>query len=392
VTGAIGYGAVSLSALDDVVVLDLSHRNTLDEHLVHAVIDTLTDVAMLPRCAQCPMTGCDMVRNQALLRHPHVRTRLQAIFDRIVRRGIHVTMRDLQEFISYLIIGNRDCTQLSQQSDEPEYALPQLIYSGQGKLFDALRTVFDPAYISHPIYDDHLLNNTIDPVGWLNNDVSSAGSLDPHNTKQFIQRKRSFYFFHQQGDVLLTATGDDEQAFTAFLANTNQRTAKREIIRKINAFFGQLAGFDTFPVWQSHRYDQSAQRILYAVQSRKNDEFELLPPVLVNHMAEAFRIADDHRIMRLKSNPQATLRIDATLFRLLHQAEHGLPALLLQPEASRRIWQFLEQLTDASIATDGEITAQILDPTTGEQISVTIDPQDRIYLAVNRIDKDKRRV
>ena len=392
VTGAVGYGAVPSPALDDVVVLDLSHRNTLDERLVRAVINTLTDTTTLPRCAQCPMTGCDMVRNQALLRHPRVRARLQAIFDRITRRGIHVTMRDLQGFIAYLIIGDRNCTQLSQQSDEPEYALPQLIYRGQGPLFDALRTVFDPAYVSHPVYDDHLLNNTIDPVGWLNSDVSSAGSLDSHSIKQFMQRKRAFYFFHQQGDVLLTSTGDDEQAFTAFLANSNQRTAKREIIRKINAFFGQRAEFDRFPVWQSHRYDQSAQRILYAVQYRKNDEFELFPPILVSHMAEAFQLADNHRIMRLKSNPRAMLRIDATLFRLLHHAEHGLPALLLQPEASRRIWQFLEQLTDTTIVADGEVTAQILDPTTGEQLAVTIDPQERIYLAIQRTDKDGRRV
>lgn len=390
VTGAISYGSAPTLPLRDVVVLDLSHRNTLDEKLVHAVIDKLTDATMLPRCAQCPVAGCDMVRNQALLRELRVRGRLQAIFESITRRGVHVTMRDLQAFIAYLVFGDRDCTQLLQGSDEEEYALPQLPYKGQGPLFDAVREAFDPAKVCHPVYDDQLINNTVRADGWLTTDNANAGSLDSIAIKRFERRKRAFYFFHESGDTLLSLVGDDEQAFNAFLTQTESRRALREVIRKLTAFFGRHTDSERLPVWQSHRYDQSAQRILYAVQHRERREFELLSPVLTGHMADAFRMADDHRVLRLIRNPQASLRIDYGLFRLLHQAERGLPALLLQPEATRRIWQFLEQLTDGTVPVDDEVTAQILDPMTGEHLEVTVDPQTRTYITIT--GKEGRRV
>lgn len=392
VTGAISYGSATSLPLGNVVVLDLSHRNTLDGKLVHTVIDKLTDATMLPRCARCPVAGCDMVRNQALLREARVRGRLQAIFESITRRGTHVTMRDLQAFIAYLIFGDRNCEQLLQASDEEEYALPQLPFKGQGPLFDAVREAFDPARVCHPVYDDQLINNTVRADGWLTTDNANAGSLDSQAIKRFERRKRAFYFFHEHGDTLLTLIGDDEQAFHTLLTQTDSRRSKalREIIRKLAAFFGRQTDSERLPVWQSHRYDQSAQRILYAVQHRERRDFELLSPILIGHMADAFRIADDHRVLRLIHNPQASLRIDYGLFRLLHQAERGLPALLLQPEATRRIWQFLEQLTDEMMPTDDEITAQIFDPMTGEHLEVTIDLQTKTYITIT--DKEGRRV
>lgn len=387
---ALSYGAAPSLPLDDVVVLDLSHRNTLDEMLVNAIFDKLTDATMLPRCAQCPIAGCDMVRNQSLLREQQVRKRLQAIFNRITRRGIHVTMRDLQAFAAYLIFADRDCLRMLQQSDESVLALPQLPYAGQGALFDAMRAVFDPASVCHPVYDDQLINNTFQAGDWLNPDSANAGSLDSTAIKAFKQRKRSFYFYHSHGDTLLALAGDDEQAFEAFLGETNASKALRQIMQKLIAFFGRGADNDRLPVWQSHRYDQSAQRILYAVQERRRREFELLRPYLTVHMDAAFKLADDHRVMRLIQHPQASLRIDFSLFRLLYQAERGLPALLLQPEATRRIWQFLEKLTDRNASMDDEVKAQILDPMTGEHLEVTVDPHTKMYIAI--ADKENRRV
>ncbi len=391
VTAALTYDATpSAVSVGDVVVLDLSHRNTLDESLVNAIIAQLTDVRMLPRCAQCPSAGCDMVRGQTILREPLVRKRLQAIFDRMTRRGIHVTMRDLQSFVAYLLFADRDCTDLLRESDVAALALPQLPYKGHGPLFDAVRRVFDPASVCHPVYDEHLINNTLPLDGWLSADVAPGGSLDVSATKLFEQRKRTFYFYHQYGDALLTMAGDDEQAFEAFLQETDLRVALRQVMKKLAAFFGRATESDQLPVWQSHRYDQSAQRILYAVQSRHRREFALLRPHLSSHMNAAFRLADDHRLLRFTRNPQASLRVDYPLFRLLHQAERGVPALLLQPDATRRVWQFLEQLTDQNAPLDDEVTVQILDPMTGEYLEVTVDQQMKTYVSIT--GKEGRRV
>ncbi len=363
VIDAISYDGPPNPPLDDVVVFDLSHRNTLSERIVNGVLDKLTAPSMLPRCTQCPARGCDLMRNRTLLTEPEqrLRRRLQAIFERITHRGIHVTMRDLQAFVSYLLFADRDCAALLRQSDEAALALPQLPYRGVGPLFDAVRTVFDPVTFSHPVYDDQLVNNLLAREDWLTFDEPDGGSLEPVAVERFEQRKRAFYFYHQLGEVLLMQGGDDEQAFAAFLAEQNARRAVRSIVQKLRMFFGRVADGEQLPVWQSHRYDQSAQRMIYAVQQRDYRDFELLRPQLAQQMAEAFELPDDHRLLRLRTNPRAQLRIDFALFRLLHQAEQGLPALLLQPDLTRRIWQFLEQLTDRARPQDRDVTVQILD-------------------------------
>ncbi len=391
VIDAIGYGVQPDLPIADVVVFDLSHRHTLSCDLVGDVFDKLTAADMLPRCAQCPLHGCDRERNRLLLqgRDNRVRERLQAIFDAITRRGVHVTMRDLEGFAAYLLFADRDCAALLRQSDDAELALPQLPYRGLGALFDAVRQSFDPARICHPIFDDALLNNTLAAEDWLHPDSVYTGSLDAQATERFNRRKRDFYFYHRQGDALLQLTSDGEQAFAAFLAERDPRNALRNILRKLTLFFGRVADGDRLPVWQSHRYDQSAQRILYAVQQRERKEFELLTPRLAKHMAAAFDSPDDHRLLRLKGSPQASLRIDFHLFQLLHRAERGLPVILLQPEATRRIWQFLERLTASPEGSfgDDETVVQILDPVTGERFTVTVDLEVRRYLQIERREK-----
>lgn len=389
VIDAIGYDAQSDIPISEVVVFDLSHRHTLSKEVVNGVFDKLTDETMLPRCPLCPQQGCDRERNRVLLQGDgnRVRDRLQAIFDAISRQGIHVTMRDLEGFVAYLLFADRTCATLLRQSDDADLALPQLPYLGKGPLFDAIREVFDPARACHPVFDDALLNNTLAVADWWHVDSAHTGSLDAQAVSRFVRRKREFYFYHRQGDALLELFNEDERAFAAFLAETDIRKALRLVLQKLTVFFGRAADADRLPVWQSHRYDQSAQRILYAVQQRERKEFELLRPQLTKHMAAAFDLADDHRLLRLRGRPQASLRIDYTLFRLLHQAERGVPVLLLQPEATRRVWQFLELLTDSSISFDEETKVHVLDPARGERFTVTVDVQSSKYLVIERRER-----
>jgi Druantia protein DruA len=258
VIDAISYDGPPDLPLDEVVVFDLSHRHTLSAGIVNGVLDKLTEPSMLPRCVACPAHGCDLMRNRILLCDQRVRQRFQAVFDRITRRGIHVTMRDLQAFTSFLLFADRDCSALLQQRDEAAFALPQLPYSGMGPLFDAMRKVFDPVAVSHPVYDDQLVNNLFPREDWLTLDVADAGSIEPVAIERFEQRKRAFYYYHRSGEVMLQQAGGDEHAFAEFLAEQNPRRAIRGIIQKLRMFFGRGTGSDQLPVWQSHRYDQSA--------------------------------------------------------------------------------------------------------------------------------------
>lgn len=213
---AITYSAEP-SDTNGLVVFDLSRRNILDAVIVEQVIARLTDPQLAQRCESCPTEGCDMVQNQILLNTERVRQRLQALLDRVSRRGYHATLRELQALISFLLFGGRACNLLLKESGNEDKSLPQQVYGGEGALFQQIRHTFDPTRVSHPVWDDRLIGAETDPADWLDNWFGQRNALSPDDKAGFEARKRAFYFFHKNGDGLLTLDSNDETEFAEFL-------------------------------------------------------------------------------------------------------------------------------------------------------------------------------
>ncbi|MBP2018538.1 hypothetical protein J2Z79_001953 [Symbiobacterium terraclitae] len=381
ITQAVAYGGAPSFSDRSVTVFDLNLRNVLSRNIVEAVINKMAAPDFISACNSCPSEGCDFVRNRSLLRSPRFRERLQAILDRVSSRGYHATLRELQSFVSYLLFAGRSCADLMTDSGNRELSLPQLPFTGIGGLFDAIRATFDPAEITHPIWDEKLAFGDTQTTDWDTGWTQEVGPINPYDVEQFVARKRAFYFFHAHGDVLLDVAGNDETAFVQFLSATSDRDAIRTLFRRINRFFGSDGGADELIVWQSHRYNHSPRKVFYSSKVRYRREFELVRPQLIPSMANAFELARDHVLLRLRANPQAQLRVDFEMFHLLAQVERGVPVLYLESDASRRLWQFMELLSEAIDPTD-DVTVVLLDPVGGDQVRVTVDPQARTYLSV----------
>lgn len=378
---AIGYNNQIIQD-HNVVVFDLSYRNVLSKSVVNSVLNKLTDEDIITRCESCAQEGCDFKRNQRLLKNQQVRERLQVIFDRVSRRGYHATLRELQAFISYLLFAGRDCGQMLESSGEDKYALHQLIYSGEGSLFNNIRQTFDPSKISHPFWDDSLVYGEGDVIDWIQDGCMEVGALDPNNIDRFISRKRAFYFYNRHGMDLVKLAGDDESEFGDFL-EMQSRQALRFIIQRINRFFGDDTSSDNLKVWQSHRYNQSSRRILYSALTRQRQEFEIVSPELRQTMANAFDLAQDHALLRLKERPQAKLKIDFPMFELLAKANRGVPVMSLENDETRRIWQFMEQLSEKLDFEDSpEVQITIFDAITHQKLNVVTDFELKKYLSI----------
>jgi energy-coupling factor transporter ATP-binding protein EcfA2 len=366
-----------------VVVFDLSHRNILSAEVVNKVIERLTNNPALSRCPQCPADGCDFIHNQRLIKTDRFTSRLQQILNRVARRGYHATLHELMGFFSYLLFARRTCEQLIQQSGSRELALAQLPFIGEGRLFDAIRATFDPASVSHPIWDEVLLNAEGALSDWLPDWTSEANAIEPDKLERFEQRKRAFYFFHLHGDELLKMATNDEIHFAEFLG-VSQRDALRLVIQRISRLFGDDSGADTLRIWESHRYNQSSRLILYSASSIKRSDLEAAHPRLRSSMRQAYDLATDHVIIRLKSNKQARLRVDYELFEMLEQAQRGIPMLSLDNDLTRRLWQFMEQLNRGVELREDETRITLLDPTSAERLTVTVDNIEKRYVAVER--------
>jgi hypothetical protein len=365
-----------------VVVFDLSRRNALAADIVSAAFDKLTDPKLLKQCSICPTEGCDLVRNRELLRTSRFRERLQLLLNRVSVRGYHATLRELQNLISYLLFAGRACDRLLRESGDRDFALPQLPFTGKGRLFEMLKRYFDPARVSHPVCDDALISAETDPADWLTEWPAEDDALSPTDLKRFEARKRAFYFFHAQGAQLLDLAGDDESEFERFL-KMQERDAMRLIIRRINGLFRITGKGEELRVWQSHRYNQSPRRILYSSQLCQRNELEIVHPRLRSSMAGAFSLMENHVLLRLKRRHQANLLVDFELFNLLQRAERGVPVLSLEGDTMRRLWQFMEQLNDPT-KEEGEVSIVLFDPTSAEQLTVVIDPEDKRFLSIVR--------
>jgi hypothetical protein len=367
-----------------VMVFDLSRRDVLSPKIVNAALDKLTALSSEARCDLCPVEGCDFVRHRELLCTQRFRDRLQLLLKRVSCRGTHATLRELQAFISYMLFAGRSCSELIASSHEDRFALPQLPFKGNGKLFDEIRNTFDPINVAHPLWDEALVNGDTSPGNWLPESTFEEGGLDPSNWDRFVAQKRAFYFFHTKGTDLLQLSGDDESEFIGLLQK-NDRDTLRRLIFLINRFFGNIGESDELHVWQSHRYNQSPRRILYSAQVLKRSYFEIKHGRLISSMAQSFDLAQDHFMLRLRSNPQVRLRVDFSLYELLAKAERGVPVMSLEGDASRRLWQFMENLSSPSESSnDAEIHVILLDSTTSERLSLIVDVDERKYLTVTR--------
>ena len=81
--------------------------------------------------------------------------------------GRHVSMRDLQGFLSYMLLGGRLVREMLKNPSDRDYRYFNLCFEGEGELFEAVRDVFLPERATTPEVDEHLWENTGVRDGWF---------------------------------------------------------------------------------------------------------------------------------------------------------------------------------------------------------------------------------
>lgn len=246
----------------NLVVFDLSKREVLTADILKKAIEKLTDDTHYTECSSCPLNeSCDVHKNCSLLNSALFQERLFVILQRVSMQGYHATVRELQSLIAYLIFGNRSCKAISRTTGSNQYNLVNLVFSGKGALFDAIRNALDPVTISHPTWDERILINDIPNNSWVDGYEIPAEAIAYDNYELFKLRKRQFYFFNKNGEELLKIMDDDVTRFQEFLGQDNGKII-RELVRKLNIFFGAVkASNSELQIWTGHRYDN--ELVLY---------------------------------------------------------------------------------------------------------------------------------
>lgn len=373
------------SEVESLVVFDLSKRESLTPEVLKQAILRMTDKSHYEECNSCPLVeSCVVHRNRTLLNNELFQERLSLILQRVSLRGYHATLREIQNLIAYLIFGNRSCKQLNQTSGNSEYDLVNLIYSGKGKLFTAINEAIDPINISHPIWDEKLLLNTIDQDSWIDGYAVPAEAISYDNEVLFNLRKRQFFFFNRHGIELLTILDDDISRFQRFLNQDNGKIIK-ELISKLNGFFGMVNGSNTkLQIWSGHRYNSEPRKVLISAGAIKKSEFSIGRPVLLNSMRTGIDMMFSYIRLEKKDMPNIFLKVDFEMYLLLNEAERGVPVLFMESDLVKKVWRFIEQLRSyKGIDEEDTVELGLMDVQNKRTIMITIDREDNKYSSID---------
>ena len=368
-----------------VVVIDLNNRNLVDAVVFKRIVTTLTDERFYPECVKCPAREtCDVPKARRALMRDRVRERLFAVLELVTKRGEHLTTRDLQGFIAYLISGGRSCAELIRTQEPSPYYM--LAFEGDSDLFDAVRAAFDPARVTHPRYDEGLWTGTLTPDGWLEGTAAPAPPLAAPGDQLAAMRsvKRRFFFEHVDGAQLLELLPQDELRFLEALSTAPMQSERvvRELIRLVNRFFDPRDDFDAaLRLWSRHRYDARWSPTYVSVRAVPIEAFRLQVPRLspTTHAAHAYQ--PDHLLLTAQQGERvvARLTVDLSLYRTLFDAQRGLPVALRSPEVLKRLDVFFNELGRAFRARREIEDVHIKNFETGEDLQFKVDRRNRRY-------------
>ncbi len=351
---AVFYGTSPDDPRGRVAVVDLNLRNVLASRVTLAAVDRLTADRFISELdAPDPASA-----NVARLGSERVQERLAALLAQAARRGEHTTMRQLMGFVAYLITGGTDSTGrlLSQKDDRYLYA--SLAFErGEGPLFELVRKAFDPARVTHPVYDEELWRGTTNPNDWLDPadvPIGAAGLPEEDRERCFKMAKRRFFFEHLAGGELLRALPHDEDAFDKVLSSGLQGDAQlvRDMVLAVNRFYEPdctKEDDNRLTLWQSHRYDVQAPAAFVALYYESTDGMNVEGPSLAPWVS-AWLDDDLRRVTQfaLKTSDhngrQTRLLIDREMYLTLRESAVGLGRSTWSRSVARKVTRFVDEL------------------------------------------------
>jgi hypothetical protein len=333
-----------------VMIVDLNLRSVLTPEIIHHALQNLLEPEILDQCPECfGDETSDVALNRKALSDPQVQDRIVQLLTAASYTGRHISMRDLQGFLSFLLLGGRSTAEMVREPSNRGYRYFNLCFEGEGELFDAVREVFEPERATLPEVDEHLWENTGVRDGWLFERPPFTPDHLEDAWELFTTIKRQYFFEHADGAKLLGLGRDDNSAFFGLLSSaTPTERHLPTILKAINSFYCPLRDEDGhyLRLWGAQQYDGHSPRVLVSCYQIPKDKFELQIPKLAPWLVGAMDYRPDHLLLRYKGkSPEPIgLRIDRGLWRALALAARGLPLSLRSPQYSQSLQTFITKL------------------------------------------------
>lgn len=348
---------------DSLILVDLSLRNPLSRDFSGRILKKiLTDPAVQGYAA----SGMDMNLsfNFECLSNEGVQERLFELFDRVISSGQRTTVRELWILTARLLFG-ASVDHETPGTSKAWYSERLFACDARFPLCNVLRTVADPAGVSHP-HIDRLLENPHDicstnwrvgsqpPDPLRTRDLTKGREACNKYRQRFQALKRRFYFEHTDGGrKIFELDFSSHSKFHEMLGNPaadadNLGLLVKAINRSYCPCYFQGAE-DNLYLWIGHRLDEQPTKSFIADEYIPRHRLEIQRPEPPGALKKAFAYIPDHLLLsvaapRDSTSPRGMLRIDAALFRTLWAILHGLPRHLVNPGELNRLDTFMDHL------------------------------------------------
>jgi hypothetical protein len=369
-----------------VIVVDLNLRSVLSPEIIEHALANLLRPNNYTSCAEYfSDESTDGALNVRALQHPQVRSRLIRLLEIAGHTGRHITMRDLQGFLSFLVFGGRNCAELMRNPSDLRFRYFNLAFLGEGDLFDAVREVFDPVSATHPSIDEDLWEHTGLHDGW----IFSRPPLTPDHYddawQQFEALKRQYFFEHEDGERLMGLVGDDDRQFLELLqAGSSSERFLPRVLQALNTFYCPEITEDgeALRLWGSQQYDGHSSRVLVSCYRVPRDRFVLELPKLAPWLTDAILYQPDHLLLRDAgaSSTPIGLRIDRGLWRALMLAARGMPLTLRSPQYAQALRSFVTHLRKTEARVQPVESVVLYDLARNQKLQVMVDRERMHYV------------
>ena len=352
---------------DDLLLLvDLSLRNPLSRHFAGSMLNKMLATPAIVRYA-ASNADPNFSFNFRRLSHSMVKERLFELFERVVSSGGRATIRELWILCARLLFGTSE--DVEYPGAHRTWYSERLFFSdARFPLSEALRSVADPAEVSHPQIDRRLEDPRGTKAGdWIVNGeqpdflpspaVGICGSNEDRDRYRecFAALKRRFYFEHKEGGethIFKLDESSHAHFHTILRSEENETEHLRFLIGAINRcyFPHDFEGTqEKLCLWIGHRLDEQPTKSFVASECIPHDRLIIRRPVPTGALKDVLEYVPDHLFLSVKNTDgtvsrDLSLRVDAGLFDTLWAIRHGLPRHLINPGELNRLDSFIDRL------------------------------------------------
>lgn len=362
---------------DDIVVIDLTHQNILSRDVITGMVDRLTRSEFLENHGHAGK--CHIQHNIENLRDERVKESIVQLLTKLATSEVHVNIRHLINFLAYTIVGDTTSCDTEFSEDREYY---NLLFEGQGKLFDLFREHYEVTQLTHPDLDYNLWMDVEESFA-VNESATYQDVLEKYQTeyRRFLFENETFEFGIRTGEVL-DLYQQNAELINISNGDIDQTAALEQTLRRINSYFEPNTRTQShLRLWFSHRYRAKDSQALVSRNELTKHAFDIETPRFNSMLQEAFEesyASSEYVFAYDFGEERVQLEIDSGLHEILSSLDIGIPYILRDRQREQQLFKFMNKIEyqESYSETRGEVRVKDTETGNTTEIRVTGDGYD----------------